>query len=101
GSLLGLYLVGIAIRRKVSPIVVARMVLNLAIDAAVGFVPVAGDIADILFKANDKNLALLEQRHDGKASARDWLAVGGPVLALAAVVGLIVYAVIAVARALG
>ncbi|HET7506709.1 MAG TPA: DUF4112 domain-containing protein, partial [Kofleriaceae bacterium] len=42
GSLLGLYIVGIAVRRRISPIVIARMLLNLAIDAGIGFVPIAG-----------------------------------------------------------
>ncbi len=35
---------------------------NAAIDAVVGSVPVLGDVFDVAFKANRKNLALL-QRH--------------------------------------
>jgi hypothetical protein len=101
GSLLGLYIVGIAIRRRMSPVIVARMLLNLALDAGIGFVPVVGDIADFVFKANDKNVALLTERHaTGKPTARDWLAVGGAALAFAAVVGLAVYAVVALVRAI-
>src|SRR3954466_2138004 len=62
GSLLGLYTVALAIRRKMSPVIVARMLLNLAIDAAIGIIPLLGDIADIGFKANQKNVALLAER---------------------------------------
>jgi Domain of unknown function (DUF4112) len=101
GSMIGLYLVAIAVRRRVSPVVIARMLLNLALDAAIGFVPLIGDVADIAFKANEYNLALLIERHDTRrAKARDWLAVGGAVLALAAVVGGAIYVIVAVLRAI-
>jgi len=101
GSLVGLYVVGIALRRKASPVIVARMLLNLAIDAGIGIVPLIGDVADIAFKANDKNLRLLAERpRTGKATTRDWLAVGGALAAFAAVVVLAIWAVVAVVRAI-
>lgn len=101
GSLIGLYLVAVALRHRISPIVVARMLLNLALDAAIGFLPLAGDLADVAFKANTRNLALLLARHDtGRATPRDWLAVGGAAAAFLVVTGLLVYAVFAVLRAI-
>lgn len=101
GSLLGLYIVAIAVRRRVSPVVIARMLLNLALDAGIGAIPVIGDLADIAFKANDKNVALLASRDaTGKATARDWLAVSGAALALVAVIGLVIYAIAAVLHAI-
>jgi hypothetical protein len=100
GSLLGLYIVGIALKRRIAPVVIARMVLNLAIDAGIGFVPLIGDIADLAFKANDKNLALLNDRQGARRStARDWFAVGGAMFAFIAVLGLIVYAIVSLIRA--
>jgi hypothetical protein len=102
GSLIGLYVVAIAVRRKVSPVVIARMLLNLAIDAGIGVVPLLGDLADLAFKANAKNFALLVARHETrKARATDWLAVGGALLAFVAVLGLAIYAIIAIVRAIG
>src|SRR5215813_3562981 len=96
GSLLGLYLVVIAVRRRMSPVIVARMLLNLALDAVLGAIPLIGDIADFAYKANERNLALLVGRHEtGKATARDWLAVGGAVAVFAAVVGGVIYALVA------
>lgn len=101
GSLLGLYLVVIAVRRRMSPVIVARMLLHLALDAVLGAIPVIGDIADFAYKANERNLALLVGRHDtGKATARDWLAVGGAVAVFVAVIGLVVYAITALIRAI-
>ena len=36
GSMLGIYIVSIAARRKVSPVIIARMLMNLAADASIG-----------------------------------------------------------------
>lgn len=44
----------------------ARMIGNVAIDTAIGAVPAAGVIGDAFFKANLRNVALL-QRHFGRA----------------------------------
>lgn len=41
--------------------VVGRMLLNVAIDAAVGAVPLVGDVFDAAWKANRRNLDLLER----------------------------------------
>ena len=46
---------------RLPAVVQARMVLNAAIDMLLGFVPILGDLADIGFKANLRNLALLER----------------------------------------
>jgi hypothetical protein len=101
GSLVGLYLVAIAVRQRMSPVIIARMLLNLALDAALGVIPIAGDIADFAFKANAKNLALLEQRHTtGRATARDWMFVAGALVAFAGAAGLVIYAIVAALRAL-
>ncbi|MBA3393557.1 MAG: DUF4112 domain-containing protein [Deltaproteobacteria bacterium] len=102
GSLLGLYTVSIAIRRRMSPVIIARMLTNLGVDALLGIVPLLGDLIDVGFKANVRNAELLEQRQEvgGKATARDWLMVIGSALAFMAVIGLSIYAVIALVRAI-
>ena len=102
GSAIGLYVVGLAMRRKVAPIIIARMVLNLAIDAGIGAIPLLGDVFDLAWKANDKNVVLLEQRSatEGKAKLTDWLAVIGAFVALFAVLGLAIWAVVSVLRAI-
>ncbi|MDQ3300447.1 MAG: DUF4112 domain-containing protein [Myxococcota bacterium] len=102
GSLLGLYTVSIAIRRRMSPVIIARMLMNLGVDALLGIVPLLGDLVDVGFKANTRNAALLEQRQEqgGKATARDWLMVIGSALVFMAAIGLSIYAVIALVRAI-
>ncbi len=91
-SVAGLYTVGVGIQRKLSPVIIARMLLNLALDALVGAVPLLGDVFDFAFRANTKNVALLEQRTYGsRASARDWALVMGAFLLFAGAVAGSIY----------
>jgi hypothetical protein len=92
---LGGYLVYVAWKHGHGPLVMARMMLNLAIDALLGSVPVAGDIFDLLHRANMKNLALL-QKHEiaaARGRRRAARAVDGLVLAGAALLFLAAMAV--------
>jgi hypothetical protein len=59
-------------------VVLLRMILNVAIDSLLGAVPVVGDLFDFAWKANNKNLALVERhaQEERTASAGDWLFVG-------------------------
>ena len=56
-----------------------RMIFNVAIDALVGMLPIAGDIFDFTWKANDRNYALLERHayEHRRPTAGDWLFVAG------------------------
>ena len=49
-----------------------KMIQNIALETAVGFVPIAGDIFDAYFKANIRNLEILE-RHLAKDGVFDAL----------------------------
>lgn len=40
---------------------VAQMVKNSAIDFGLGFIPVVGDIVDVFYKANQKNVRIMER----------------------------------------
>ena len=101
GSLLGLYVVVVAARR-VSPVVIARMLMNLTFDMVLGIIPVVGDVADFAFKANERNVALLLDRSSsgGRATARDWMIVAAAALLLVAVIGLVIYGVVRLFQAI-
>jgi hypothetical protein len=58
---IGLYVVRQARELGASRWLQARMVGNLVVDAALGAVPIAGDNADVYFRAHRRNLALLQQ----------------------------------------
>lgn len=59
-------------------VVLLRMILNVAIDSLLGAVPVVGDLFDFAWKANNKNVALVERhaQEERTASAGDWVFVG-------------------------
>lgn len=54
------YIVYLAHQLDVPKWLLARMAMNIAIDMAAGAVPVVGDVMDVAFRANLKNLQLLE-----------------------------------------
>ena len=58
-------LLALALRRGVPASVLRKMVLNIAIDAVFGSLPVVGDVFDVAFKANRRNLELLRE-HEGE-----------------------------------
>ncbi len=63
-----------AVRMRIPKIVQLRMLMNAAIDFGIGVVPVVGDLFDFGWKANVRNLALLERHaHPGNTAAlSDW-----------------------------
>jgi hypothetical protein len=95
---LSVTLLGVAFRERVPKLVMARMLVNITIDALFGAVPLIGDLFDFAFKANEKNLALIE-RHRGdptqKASWGDRLVVASAVLVVLALFALPVLALAA------
>jgi len=94
----GLYTIAVALRLRLPPVVIARMLLNLAIDAALGAVPLAGDLFDVAFRAHTRNLRLLEARGTTRRATKgDWaLVLGALLLFLAALAFPIVLLVLAV-----
>jgi hypothetical protein len=60
GGVLSLYIIVEASRMGVPRGLLARMGWNVAIDTLVGEIPLLGDLFDIAFKANIRNLALLD-----------------------------------------
>jgi hypothetical protein len=86
-------LLWVAWERNLPYPVMARMVGNLAIDALVGAVPILGDLFDLVFKANRRNLDLIERhggtKRDVKRSPRVFL-----VMLAASVVAILVLSIV-------
>jgi hypothetical protein len=61
GAVLTGYIVLAGARLGVPRVVVMRMLMNVGIDTVVGLVPVLGDLFDVGWKANMRNMALIEQ----------------------------------------
>lgn len=60
GVLLSSYIVREAARIGAPPSVLMRMAFNVAVEGVVGLVPLVGDVFDAVWKANQRNLALLD-----------------------------------------
>ena len=63
-TVLSLYIVREARALGAPPLLIARMLANVALDGVVGAVPVAGDLFDAAFRANRRNVALLRAHLD-------------------------------------
>jgi hypothetical protein len=61
GAVLSGYIILEAARAEVPAFTLARMLANVGIDTLVGAVPALGDVFDAAWKANTKNVALLER----------------------------------------
>ncbi|HEX7336399.1 MAG TPA: DUF4112 domain-containing protein [Gemmatimonadales bacterium] len=97
GALFSAYLILQARRLGAPKSVINRMIANVGVDTVVGWVPVLGDLFDVGWKANNKNLALLEQHLQQPAatraaSKRSLLLLGGGLLV--ALVGIVAVGVL-------
>jgi hypothetical protein len=92
GFVVGTYVLTTAVRLGIPKAVIGRMLLNIGTDAALGSVPLAGDVFDAAWRANSKNVALLDKAITEPREARrssTWLLVGvGVAVFLISVAGL-------------
>jgi len=61
-GVVGAWVIGEAARFGIPRVVLARMVVNLVVDLAIGAIPLLGDLYDVAFRSNSRNLALF-RRH--------------------------------------
>ncbi|MFC4256987.1 DUF4112 domain-containing protein [Altererythrobacter xixiisoli] len=64
GAILGSYIIWEARNLGMSKWQLGRMAGNLAIDTALGAVPLAGDLFDFLFRANTRNVRIIKRHLD-------------------------------------
>lgn len=58
------FMVLLMARNGASGFVLARMILNIVIDGLVGSVPILGDLFDVAFKANQRNMKLMHEHYN-------------------------------------
>ncbi len=71
GALLSTYIVLEAARRGASLWTVVRMLANVAVETVIGAVPIVGDLFDVVWKANMRNMALLGDTLERDRPSRD------------------------------
>lgn len=89
GGVLSSYILVQAARLGVPKLTLLRMVFNIVIDTLVGMVPLFGDLFDFAWKANNRNVRLLNAYLDNprKTTATSGLIVTGVVVG---VIGLLI-----------
>lgn len=91
GGFVSLGVLFLAVQYRVPAPVIGRMVANIAVDTAVGGIPVVGDVFDFGWKANERNFELMT-RHRGDLPRH-----GAPVAYWCSVVALLLLGLICVA----
>ena len=94
GALLSSYILAEAVRLGVPKTVLLRMYANVLVDSVVGLIPLAGDVFDVTWKANLRNVNLLDTYLDSPqrtTTTSRWFVVGfmaAVLLLLVVIVGL-------------
>ena len=89
GAILGAWILVEAVRLRASRATLVRIFYNIAVDALGGATPLLGDVFDVVWKANLRNVALLERHladpaRAGKADRRFVVVLCAAVLGLCA-----------------
>ncbi|KAB8333186.1 DUF4112 domain-containing protein [Scytonema tolypothrichoides VB-61278] len=103
GVMLSAYIVLEAARLGAPAATLSRMVLNIIIDGLVGAIPVAGDLFDFAWKANERNIRLLEDHlrfPSQRKRADKWFVFGVFIVLFIVAIGLVTFTVILI-RLLG
>ena len=86
------YMLWIMAQNGASGFLLARMVMNILIDAIVGVVPILGDIFDVAFKANIRNMKLMREHYkEGRHNGSAWKVIGPILLVLFLFIAVLVY----------
>lgn len=101
GILVGGFIIAQAIRAGLPRSAIARMVANVAIDGLVGAVPFLGDVFDIAFKANTRNVRIFREAVQGRSRpVRDSTFVVGVVVAFLLILAIPVMGIVLLLRSL-
>lgn len=92
GGLLSGYIILEAARAQVPTVTLVRMLANVGIDTAIGIIPAVGDVFDAAWKANMKNVMLLQGHlvtmREPESDQRG--VIGATFLALAVLVAIVI-----------
>ncbi|WP_036247361.1 DUF4112 domain-containing protein [Methylobacter sp. BBA5.1] len=93
GGILSSYIIWQAARMGVPRVVLMRMGVNVVFETLLGAVPLVGDIFDIAFKANQKNVQLLSNYYQSPQASVERHTVSIVLIAVAiiAVIGLVIW----------
>ncbi|MEO6671203.1 MAG: DUF4112 domain-containing protein [Ferruginibacter sp.] len=85
-------MVSVLAKNGASGFVLARMALNTIIDALIGSIPILGDMFDVAFKANEKNLKLMHEHYvEGRHKGSAWKVLIPLLLVLFIIIGCVAW----------
>lgn len=88
------YMLWIMAQNGASGYVMARMIMNVLIDTIVGSIPILGDLFDVAFKANTRNMRLMHEHYrEGRHRGSAWKVIIPVLLVLFLVIAAIVWGV--------
>ena len=86
------YMLWIMARNGASSYVLARMTMNILIDALIGSIPFVGDVFDFAFKANTRNMRLMQQHYqEGRHKGSAWKVIVPVLIVLFLIIIAIIY----------
>ena len=96
GDMISLGMSGILVatmaKHGASSKLVAKMLINVFLDATVGSIPILGNIFDLVYKANYRNAVLMREYYDGgQHEGSVWPVVVGVLIAIIAMFGLLIW----------
>lgn len=87
------YMMVIMAKNGASGYVLARMALNVIVDALIGSIPLIGDLFDFAFKANTRNLRLMQEHYEhGRHRGSAWKVILPVLIVLLLIVAAIIWA---------
>lgn len=90
------FLLMVMARRGASGALLVKMVGNILVDGAIGTIPFLGDLFDLRFRANKKNIhLLLEHYQEGQHGGSAWPLI---LMILLALVSLLVLSVVVISK---
>jgi hypothetical protein len=102
GAMISALIVAAGVQARLPRSAIARMVVNVAIETIVGVVPFLGDLFDMAWKANTRNVEIFREALKGKRSrTKDSLFVTGVILAIAAILAIPAIAIVLLVSQLG
>lgn len=88
------YMLVLMARNGASGNVLARMTVNILLDALIGSIPLLGDLFDFAFKANTRNLRLMEEHYaEGRHRGGAWKVIVPLLVVVGLLIGLLIWGV--------
>ncbi|NJC25235.1 DUF4112 domain-containing protein [Neolewinella antarctica] len=85
-------LVATMAKHGASPRLVAKMMVNVFLDATVGSIPILGSVFDLIYKANYRNAVLMREYYDdGEHTGSVWPVVVGVLIGILLIFAVVVY----------